>query len=145
MSSDPNVAADEEGREESEPEPLEPGKPPIPRQPGGLSYRGFSQATKNGFIAFAMFIGGAELAVMLGVAGIGLFTSKMDSLPQAVDLLWEASLVGAAVGFLPAVVAGIVVGSRRERFRVWTFLAGLSLLVTIGTFAAFYTLVSRWK
>ena len=85
----------------------------------------------DGFIVFATWLGSAELAVMLGVGSIGFFTGKMETLPEAMDLLWEASIAGAVVGCLPAVAAVVLV----KRSRVW-ILAGLSLLVTMATVVA---------
>ena len=75
---------------------------------------------------------------MLGVGSIGFFTGKMETLPEALDLLWEASIAGAVVGCLPAVAAGVLV----KRSRVWA-LAGLSLLVTMATVVTLYFMLGR--
>ena len=122
--------------------PLDPKKPPTLKQLGGFPYVGVDQATKDGFIAFAMWLGGAELAVMLGVAGVNFVTGRMETLPGAVDLLWEASIAGAVVGFFPAAIAGVLVGSRRKWPGAWS-LVWLSLVVTLVTAATLSVLLGR--
>ena len=115
----------------------EGGKPHAPGQgdstipvtnarPGGFP-RGLGQrlmGLKNGMLSFAAWMGGAEFTCMwLAAESHG---STLTSGEVGV-VLWKASLVGALIGVIPAVVVAVVIQKQMKNPFPWAFVLPLAL------------------
>ena len=101
------------------PESIDPDKSPAP---------GIGSSTRRGLLAFAIWMGGAELSIM-GCAALFFSSSSEASSREYAGPLWQASVIGAVLGFLPAILAAVIVARGDKQPQYWA-LAVLSMLMT---------------
>ena len=110
---------------------VDPKKPPSPRELGGFPH-GMSRQTKNSFLSFAAWMGGAEMTIMLCAALIAL-ESPFSSTGEAVQVIYWAGVVGAVLGIIPAALAAWIVFYRKKRRPALWVLGLISMPVTFGS------------
>ena len=126
------MEVDEDGWEDEKPEPIDPKIPPTLKQLGGFPY-GIRQTIKenrNSLVSFAVWMGTAELTVMLPGLFIFLRHPQGFASDGIVGPLWIASIYGAVFGFIPAIIVASIVSRRGKRPPLWA-LGGLSILFTM--------------
>ena len=119
-----------DGWERDDVEPGDPRKPLSAREHGGFPQR-MGKRTRNSFLSFAAWMGGAEMTLMLCVVYLSLGNS-FPSFSESVVIFYWAAVVGAVLGFIPAVLAAVFVFMAKKRPPLWV--TGLiSMPITLGT------------